>query len=185
MGNDPRLPSPSASLARADFWARDRAAPGVPTPIFRGRPVVYVAPGELMATTLARAARTLLGSCVAVCLWDGNLRIGGMTHYLLPDSNGHPDVTPRYGDVAVAVLLERLHRLGARVERLEAKIFGGARVLPVFPGDGARVGDKNIALARDIVGRARIPIRGEDVGGDRGRKLIFCTDDGSAWVRRL
>ncbi|HMX44262.1 MAG TPA: chemotaxis protein CheD, partial [Elusimicrobiota bacterium] len=65
------------------------------------------------------------------------------------------------------------------------KIFGGARVLPVFPGDGARVGDKNIALARDIVGRARIPIRGEDVGGDRGRKLIFCTDDGSAWVRRL
>jgi chemotaxis protein CheD len=50
-----------------------------------------------------------------------------MTHYLLPDSNGHPDVTPRYGDVAVAVLLERLHRLGARVERLEAKIFGGAR----------------------------------------------------------
>lgn len=178
-------PSPSPRSPRADFWARERPTVAAVPPVFRGRPVVYVAPGELMATTLPRAARTLLGSCVAVCLWDADLCIGGMTHYLLPDSKRGLEVTPRYGDVALAVLMERLHRLGTRVDRLEAKIFGGARVIPVVRGDSAPVGDKNIALARDILGRLRIPIRGEDVGGERGRKLIFCTDDGSAWVRRL
>lgn len=174
----PRIPPPAA--------AAPPAGPGAARAVlFRGRQVLYVAPGEILASDQPRAVKTILGSCVAVCLWDSVRKVGGITHYLLPALPAGKEATPRYGDVAIGSLLERLYMLGTGAHGLVAKVFGGATVVDGLAGESGLVGEKNIVMAHTVLDRMRIPLVGEDVGGHRGRKLVFCTDEGSAWVQFL
>src|SRR6266550_3731531 len=124
---------------------------------------------------------TILGSCVAICLWDAASGIGGMNHYMLSSDRG----ALRYGKHATEELLLALSRFGAEHGRLQAKVFGGACILSSFQQAGSDLGQKNVDLARALLLAERIPIAGEDVGGARGRKLIFSTDSGEALVKRL
>jgi chemotaxis protein CheD len=138
----------------------------------------------VFATAEACTLRTILGSCVAICLFDPNLPAGGMNHYLLPDP--HPDAgdSTRFGTPALARLLAAMLQLGSRKSRLQAKIFGGACLMqPVR--SGADLGSKNVALAFDLLAREGIPVINHDVGGSRSRKLLFRTSDGAAFIRRL
>lgn len=178
---NPRSPGLSIPAA-APHPAEPRVSSAV---LFRGRPVLYVAPGEIMASAQPRAVKTILGSCVAVCLWDSSRKIGGITHYLLPALPAGKEATPRYGDVAISALLERLYILGTGSHGLVAKVFGGAAVVESPAGESGLVGEKNIHMAHAVLERMRIPLVGEDVGGHKGRKLIFCTDEGSAWMQFL
>lgn len=129
---------------------------------------------------------TILGSCVAVCLWDDQRRVGGMNHFLLP-AGGHPEAPDgaRYGDVAVSALVQALYGAGCRPQSLEAKVFGGARTFGSKPPGPRDIGTLNIAAARQALSRYGVEIVSEDVGGPRGRKVIFSLSDGSAWVRTL
>lgn len=147
--------------------------------------MVHVAPGELFATAKPMAIATLLGSCVAVCLWDNKLGAGGMTHYLLSEGKEAEDLSPRYGNIAIPVLLEQLIRLGCAPQRLVAKIFGGGRVLKTLSGKNGQIGENNIRLAETMLMSLKIPIVGRDTGGTWGRKLVFFTKDGSAWVKNI
>ena len=85
----------------------------------------FLFPGTIFADPGEFQISTVLGSCVALCLWDSVAKIGGMNHYMLPFWNGEGLATPKYGNIAIEKLLSRMLRLGCRKENLVAKIFGG------------------------------------------------------------
>jgi chemotaxis protein CheD len=145
----------------------------------------YLQPGQIFAAKESHAVTTILGSCVAVCLWDPETRTGGINHYLLPAFNGDGQTSSRFGDIAIGELLARLAKLGCDRRRLQAKLFGGACVLEAFRERKNHLGTQNVAIARALLASAAIAVVGENVGGRRGRKLVFCTDDGSAWIKEL
>lgn len=146
----------------------------------------YLHAGQYFGSASATTVTTILGSCVAVCLWNPKLRLGGMNHFLLPDWAGRGRASPRFGNVAIASLIENLLSLGSEVDHLEAKIFGGASVIDTHgTGEGHLLGDRNIEVARLVLKDEGISIVNEDVGGHVGRKVIYYTDSGEVWVKRL
>jgi chemotaxis protein CheD len=145
---------------------------------------VYLQPGEVFASAEPTRITTILGSCVAVCLWDPDTAVGGMNHYLMPYRIRRAEANDRFGVVAIPILIERLTELGAYRSRLSAKVFGGACVI----GNRQRedhLGLQNARLALELLDQEGITVVAQDVGGTRGRKLLFHTDEGSAWVKLL
>jgi chemotaxis protein CheD len=147
-----------------------------------GRPKVYLHAGQLYASDRATEIVTILGSCVSVCLYDTTCGIGGMNHFMLPTDSLTP--SPRYLRHAMDMLLQQLVAFGAKCSRLEAKVFGGASVLK--NGEtGLDLGGRNVDAARARLAQEKIPIVAEDVGGLRGRKLVFVTSDGTALIKQV
>lgn len=144
----------------------------------------YLYPGMMFAKNGQYIITTILGSCVSICLWDPILRIGGMNHFLLPLWNGEGLPTPRYGNVAIAMLIANMVSLGSRRETLKAKIFGGASVLESV-GGLLEVGSRNITLAEETLQTENIGVLGYDVGGTVGRKIIFFTESGDVFVKKF
>jgi chemotaxis protein CheD len=155
------------------------------TVIIGDRSKHYLHPGQLFVSYESYAVTTILGSCVSVCLWDPFTKIGGINHFLLPMDVGDDQASLRFGNLSVRELIEEVVAVGAEQARLRAKLFGGACVLEAFRSRENHLGTKNVKVAREVLDAADIPIIGEDVGGNRGRKLIFHTDNGSAWVKQL
>jgi len=143
----------------------------------------FLYPGLIYTSAGQRAVTTVLGSCVAVCLWDPLKGAGGMNHYLLPLWNGDGLATPRYGNIAISMLIERLTALGCARSNLAAKIFGGANVLGSASGV-LNVGERNIALAENALAENGIRIVSRDTGGFAGRKVTFLTGSGDVFVKR-
>jgi chemotaxis protein CheD len=142
--------------------------------------------GQIVVDAQGARLATIVGSCVAVCLWDAARRLGGMNHYLLPDSprvRSQVDKPWSYGELALPQLLERLTALGASPATLAAKVFGGAAITTVDDHGGP--GARNAALARTWLGEHGIAIVAHDLGGRRGRKLVFDTATGEVAVRLL
>lgn len=157
---------------------------------------VKVLPGEYYATADAMAISTLLGSCVSVCIYDRLSGVGGMNHFMLPKEliNGigtrcrAPHLLPcanpcssRYGACAMKHLLERLEHLGARRSNLEAKLFGGGRVMAGVTD----IGGQNSAFAIGYLNERGIPVVASDLGDSFPRKLVFFPATGRAYVKRL
>jgi chemotaxis protein CheD len=146
----------------------------------------YLPPGQLLACWEPARITTILGSCVAVCLWDPELGVGGMNHFLLPRGSATTtSAACRFGGLAVPRLIDSVLAFGGRPEDLRAKVFGGACVLEAFRGGRRHLGTENIEVAFEVLRKQGIPVVADDVGGDRGRKVVFSTSDGSAWVRAL
>ncbi len=127
---------------------------------------------------------TILGSCVSVCLWEPRLKMGGMNHYLLPLWNGEGLSSPKYGNIAIAKLIQLVLELGAKKNRLQAKVFGGASTIVSSRGL-LNVGDRNIMLALETLEKEKIPVISSDVGGYYGRKIIFDTKTGSVLLKAI
>jgi chemotaxis protein CheD len=145
----------------------------------------YLHAGHIFVSRDPSRVTTILGSCVAVGLWDPNTGIGGINHFLLPQWTGSDLESPRFGNVAVRALIREVVAAGGRRRTLQAKLFGGACVLRAFQSGGWHLGRKNVDVARQVLLDEAIPVTVEDVEGERGRKLIFQTHDGAAWVRSL
>jgi chemotaxis protein CheD len=145
--------------------------------------IVHIHAGQLFVSPSPITLSTVLGSCVAVCLFDYELRYGGANHYLLPFREG-AGATARFGNVAIDELVTRMLALGSRRRDLRAKIFGGACTIAGRDPEES-LGAQNVEVARELLDRYEITIVAEDVGGTRGRKLLFHTDGGECWVRRL
>jgi len=144
----------------------------------------YLLPGQLHVSQHPCQIRTILGSCVAICLWDSR-GMGGMNHFLLSaSSEGRPDST-RFADVATKTLLEKLLALGCRIPHLQAKIFGGASMFQKQDRHAISLGEKNVAAALELMSNAGIPVSVQETGGTHGRKIIFNTDDGIVWCQRI
>jgi chemotaxis protein CheD len=164
--------------------ALDRPTGGVsPLPPTGTLQQAYLHAGHLIVSRVPCRVTTVLGSCVAVGMWDPTSGVGGVNHFLLPQ--GSDPQSPRFGDAAVRTLIREVVAAGGRRRTLQAKLFGGACVLRAFKDGSAHLGQKNVVVARRILIDEGIPIAAEDVEGERGRKLIFQTHDGAAWVRSL
>lgn len=150
-----------------------------------GLPTVYLFPGQLFTSSEASLVTTILGSCVAVCLWDSEALVGGINHYLLGTNPMRGGSDARYGNTAMARLLDDVIERGASTRKLVAKIFGGASVVAGFSSGRASIGEQNILVAREFLQRHDIAIGGEQTGGRHGRKLLFHTGTGSAYVKEI
>jgi chemotaxis protein CheD len=151
-----------------------------------GRRSVYLHPGQVLACREPTLVTTVLGSCVAVCLWDPTSCLGGINHYLLPYWAGGGLSSARFGNVAIRELVDGLLGLGARRTTLAAKVFGGACVFDAFDGNGRQhLGAQNVERAVSLLEDEGIPIVAADTGGRRGRKLVFRSDDGAVWLRAI
>ncbi|HEX2228764.1 MAG TPA: chemotaxis protein CheD [Candidatus Binatia bacterium] len=122
---------------------------------------------------------------MSLCLWDPVAMIGGMNHYLLPSAVAGAVGSPRFGTVAIETLVAQVTSLGAVKDRLRAKLFGGACVIEAFRQNADHIGIVNAQFAETTLRALAIPIVEQDLGGHRGRKLIFNTDDGESWVKYL
>lgn len=160
-----------------------RAAGNVP--LLGERQRAYLLPGQLHASAEPCQIKTILGSCVAICLWDKRRSAGGMNHFLLPVSREGQAASLRFADEATKVLLEQLRALGCRAPNLRAKIFGGAALFQLRDRYATSLGAKNVAAALDLMKRAGIPVIAQETGGAMGRKVIFNTDDGVAWSQKI
>lgn len=119
----------------------------------------------------------VLGSCVAVCLHDPVIRIGGMNHFLLPFGQEEGTNRPvRYGLFAMETLINALMKEGAKKSRLQAKIFGGARISV----DLRDIGQSNAAFARDFLSTENIECVAESLGGTNARRLLYQPATGHA-----
>lgn len=143
----------------------------------------YLFPAEIFVSSEPTMVSTVLGSCVAVCLWDFRFAIGGMNHYLLPLWNGDGLATPKYGNIAIRQLLAKVIAKGAERRNVQAKIFGGAAMWSNSDGLFA-IGLRNIELAQQQLQELQIPVVASDVGGTLSRKIFFNTGDGSVLLRR-
>jgi chemotaxis protein CheD len=127
-----------------------------------------------------------LGSCVAVALYDAGTGIGGLAHLLLPSVSLSADreKPAKFPETGVPFLVERVRELGAATGRLRARLVGGAAMFANFQTPGvSSIGERNVLATRDALGRAGVPVVGEDTGGDHGRSVYFFVESGRIEVR--
>ncbi|MET0549707.1 MAG: chemoreceptor glutamine deamidase CheD [Xanthomonas sp.] len=129
------------------------------------------------------ALTTILGSCVAACIRDPLLKIGGMNHFMLPDGQSGDGAPARYGSYAMEVLINDLLKRGAARNRLEAKVFGGGNVLKGFTNNP--VGTRNADFVLNYLKAEQIPVVAEDLRGIHPRKIWFFPGTGRVVVQRL
>jgi chemotaxis protein CheD len=150
------------------------------------RHCVKVLPGEFFIASGQTMIMTVLGSCVAACLWDTQRGVGGMNHFMLPDGEaGQSEVSysMRYGVCAMEVLINELLKAGADRKRLAAKVFGGGQVMA---GQGqSNVGPRNAAFVRQYLATEGIPIMSSDLQQTWGRRVAFFPDTGEVLVKRV
>ena len=142
---------------------------------------IKLLPADYAVTAEPVAIVTLLGSCVAACVYDPALALGGMNHFMLPDRHAS-DLTARYGVHAMELLINELLKRGARRSRLQAKAFGGGNVLRGFQDP---IGTRNAEFVVDYLHAERIPLVAHDLGDIFPRKVCFFAQTGRTLVKRL
>jgi len=140
---------------------------------------IHVVQGEFHVVDDANVVlTTILGSCVAACLRDPVAGVGGMNHFLLPGDvqASASGAAERYGVHLMELLINGLLKRGARRERLEAKLFGGARVVKGL----SDIGSKNAFFAKDFLRNEGVKLIAEDLGGMLGRRMEYYPVSGRA-----
>lgn len=152
-----------------------------------GKPMKVINAGEYYASGEDEIIGTLLGSCVAVCLYDPVNRVSGMNHFMLPGRISKADIfqdrSAKYGIVAIRELLQEMERKGAQRKNLEAKVFGGGKVLDYEKPTHA-IPQDNVRLAKVLLEMEDIPIRELDEGGNFTRKLLMDTLTGKVYLKK-
>lgn len=148
--------------------------------------VVKILPGEFYSSVEDEYITTVLGSCISVCLYDTQNHIGGMNHFMLPQSKsgdwaGNTSAA-RYGNYAMEHLINTLIKTGAIKHNLIAKIYGGA----CFQSDVHKdIGETNISFAKDYLKMEDILIFEEDVGGAYSRRITFSPLTGEIFLKKI
>ncbi len=135
----------------------------------------YLYPGKVFSSRKPYIIDTILGSCVAVFLWDSVLQFGSVNHFMLPFGSKE-NISFKYGDIATTEIISRMIILGTDKKNIKAKIFGGSDI--THTNGVFSIGKRNVALARDILKAEGIPIISYSIGGSLGRKVIFNTASG-------
>lgn len=146
-----------------------------------------ILPGEYFATGRDMVLVTVLGSCVCACIRDRVSKIGGMNHFMLPDSgqdkNNPLGESARYGVYAMEILINQLLKIGAKRSNLEAKVFGGASVLRGFTVNN--VGERNAEFVMQFLKTEKIPVLAQDMLDIFPRKVYFFPATGLVRVKNL
>lgn len=145
---------------------------------------IFLLPGELAVEKKPTEIATLLGSCVAVCLYNKRLNFGGMNHFML--ARTRPGETPsgKNGDYSTEMLIKMMLAQDSNRGNIEATIIGGGNVTEALVG-GASIGANNIVVAKEILQNQKIKIVKSNVGGDFGRKVYFKNWSGEISVRKI
>lgn len=150
------------------------------------RRALAIHPGAWAVET-ERPLSTLLGSCVAVCLFDPIARMGGINHFMLPEMRRNHSASPDSqlsGEIAMETLLGALLQMGARRGDIRAKAFGGGVVSSVV-GEKLDVGHRNVNFAKAWLQKENIPLLTYDLLGPWSRKLLFLPSTGDVFCRRF
>ena len=142
----------------------------------------HIAQGEFaISDTEHESISTILGSCVSTCLFDPDAKIGGMNHFLLPQSTGASIQAASFGVNAMEILINALIKAGAQRSRLRAKVFGGARMIAGL----SDIGQMNSVFVRSFLTREGIDCVGESLGGTQARRVEFWPGNGRARQKLL
>jgi chemotaxis protein CheD len=142
----------------------------------------FLRPGFIFLSRTPIIISSVLGSAVAVSLWDEKFCFGGLAHYLYPLAVRGQEATARYGNAAILHLSRMFQQEGSAKADIKAQIFGGAAN---DSGECKRIADNNIAAARRILGWLAIKVISEDVGGDLGRKLVYNSSSNEAIIYKV
>jgi chemotaxis protein CheD len=143
-----------------------------------------VFPGQFIITTTPSLISTVLGSCVAVCLWDRENHTSAMNHFLLPGNEEDNGTDTTRGLTATRLLVRSMINRQVKIDNVEAKVFGGCNSL-YKNNDLFKIGERNIEMARNVLKEFDIQIRAQHIGGAYGRKIVFNTGTGKVRMRLL
>jgi chemotaxis protein CheD len=152
---------------------------------------IFLMPGDFFWGDSSTRIRTVLGSCISICLWHPVKKQGGMCHYMLPSRRVKFDaenfaLNGKYGDEAWALFLREIKKINTKPSEYIVKLFGGSNMFTNaeknIPDIG--VGYKNIDLARQIIGEYKLNLVSENLGGNRARRIHFDVWSGNVWLKR-
>lgn len=146
---------------------------------------IFLQPGDYWFGGADTRIRTLLGSCVAITLWNAKRKLGAMCHIMLPDRGSEKNAEPlngRYAAEAVALMLKDIKHAGCRPADFEAKLFGGGSMLP-SKTIGMLLPERNIEAARQLIRQTGWNLIAEHIGGQGHRQLRFDIATGDVWMR--
>jgi chemotaxis protein CheD len=130
--------------------------------------------------------RTILGSCVGICLYDPETKIGGMCHIMLPTMKQNSASTKKYADTAIPQMLREMEGRGARRDAIMAKITGGATMFTVSENSMmGEIGNNNILRVREVLKGLNINLAAEDTGGNYGRTIDFYLETGVLKIKSM
>lgn len=138
----------------------------------------FLYPAAIFASKKQHLVTTVLGSCVGVCLFDTKLKVGGINHYMLPLWNGKGLASPKFGNIAIEKLYDKMLSFGCNEKDIIAKVFGGGEVLETNIKH-FKIGERNIEIARQVLKELDVRIVASSVGGKLGRKIIYDTGTGN------
>lgn len=146
--------------------------------------LVNVGVAQVKMGTTDQVLRTILGSCVGICIYDRQKKIGGLAHILLPNGSNQQEQPEKFAETAVPLLINMLLKQGCKREFMSAKIAGGASMFK-FKSDTplGQIGDRNAEKVREILAEKKIQLLEEDTGGNVGRVIDFFLNDGHLKVK--
>ena len=149
---------------------------------------VRVRVAELVATNEGTLVTIGLGSCVAVVLHDATAKVGGLAHVLLPSESMSRDRSnpAKFPKTAIPLLIREMEGLGARLDRIRARIVGGASMFAnLLSAGGVNIGERNVTAVRLTLAALKVPIVADDTGSDYGRSVYLFVREGRVEVRSL
>ena len=147
--------------------------------------VVSIGPGDYYVAEEDLIIQTVLGSCIAVCLFTDNSIISGMNHFMLPGGSDTDKMDSlRYGNYSMEMLINSLLKLGIKKKELKAKVFGGGNIID-FKSSKNTVGENNIDFIFDFLKKEDIPVITKHVGGDSARKVLFFSVDKKVLLKEI
>lgn len=153
------------------------------------RDIITIHPGEYYSCKDDVYIATVLGSCISVALFDTEIHLGGINHFMLPSSSRTEVLSEedegRFGDYAIELLINDLMKKGAKRKNLRAKIFGGSNVLEGSEVHTNRTGINNINFAINFLELEKISILINDTGGIFPRKIYFHPITTKVFLKRI
>ncbi|MCL1911547.1 MAG: chemotaxis protein CheD [Leptospirales bacterium] len=146
--------------------------------------LIHVGIAEMRITSGENTLRTILGSCIGICLYDQSIKMGGLAHIMLPSANAEDALAEKYADTALPLMVRRMEDAGSDPKRIKAKIAGGARMFDL-PGNSmiASIGINNANKVQEILSEMGIKLIGKDIGGNYSRTITFHSSTGAVKVK--
>lgn len=171
----------SSTRVYSHGWVPLMAKPQMPP----GTVEIFLQPGEMYFAKGSVRISTLLGSCVSVSCWHPKHKVGGLSHFLLPDAgNGHDaSHSSRYANSGFELMLREIHKLGLPNKEFEFKLFGGGSMPKPAGAAHHQIGSKNVVAAKQLLNQHHLTIAAEHTGGVGYRRLMFDVWSGQVWLK--
>jgi chemotaxis protein CheD len=148
--------------------------------------LINIGIAEIGISTAPDILRTILGSCVGVCLYEPESKTGGISHIMLPAYKASSTVKEKYADTAIPLLIGKFEEMGLERKKIVAKVIGGATMFKLSENSSmSQIGKNNSAKAVEILNEHNIEIAAQDIGGDFGRTIDFYLDTGTIKIKSL